>query len=146
MKIKALLSTTVFPMDGTYTITRLGITPDVSGIQHYIGHPDTKSILESLGAIPSESKLFPGLLPGESAIACSIKQGMSNRAVDGFNSAHQSVTEDMIDFRLVTRSEICGFCNGEGEYGLYPHWYCASCGATNAKIINKIKNMKEWRL
>lgn len=124
----AILSTTVLPIDGTYTVSRLEGTPNISGIRHYVGHPDTKQIIESLGAVQAESKLFQGLNPGESAISCSIKQGLSNRAVDGFSSAHQSVTVDMIEFRLITRAEICGFCNHEAR--IYPLWHCANCGAT----------------
>ena len=128
MKIIAILSTTVLPIDGTYTVSRLEETPNISGIRHYVGHPDTKQIIESLGAVQAKSKLFQGLNPGESAISCSIKQGLSNRAVDGFSSAHQSVTVDMIEFRLITRAEICGFCNQESR--IYPLWHCANCGAT----------------
>jgi hypothetical protein len=100
--IKAILSTTVLPLDGLYSVHRLEIDaiPDITGIPHYIGHPDTKNIVESLGATQAESKLFKGLQHGEHAIACSIKQGMSNRAVDGFTTPHQAITAGMLDFRL----------------------------------------------
>ena len=123
----AILSTTVLPLDGTYTVTRLETIPDIKGVKHYIGHPDTKTIVESIGSIQSESKLFEGLQCGESAISVSIKQGMSTRAVNGFTNPHQEVTVDMLDFRLITRAEICGFCNNETR--IYPHWHCAGCGA-----------------
>ena len=104
--VKAILSTTVLPIDGTYTITTLSNTPIMRDIPHYVGHPDTKKIIEELGAVQSDSKLFLGLRPGESAISCSIKQGLSSRAVDGFSSAHQSVTVDMIEFRRITRAFV----------------------------------------
>jgi hypothetical protein len=129
-RLVAILSTTVLPIDGTYSVKRIELCDTVSiiGVPHYVGHPATKEIVESLGAVPAESKLFTGLLPGQSALACSIKQGLSSRVVDGFTSPHQEVTKDMLDFRLITRAEICGFCGKESR--LYPLWHCAGCGAT----------------
>ena len=126
--VKAILSTTVLPIDGTYTVTTLSDTPIMRDIPHYVGHPDTKKIIEELGAVQSDSKLFTGLKPGESAISCSIKQGMSNRVIDGFCMAHQTVTIDMLEFRLIARAEICGFCGREAR--IYPLWHCANCGTT----------------
>ena len=126
--IIALLSTTVLPLDGTYTVQRLENIPNVTGLPHYIGHPDTKRIVENMGAIQSESRLFESLLPGQSAIACSIQHGMSTRATQGFTNPHQEVTVDMLEFRLITRAEVCCMCKQEAR--IYPFWSCSSCGAT----------------
>jgi hypothetical protein len=131
IKLIAILSTTVLPLDGTYSVQTVGIDKAKSlfaGVLHFIGHPATKEIVENLGAIQSPSKLFLGLQPGESALSCRIKQGQSNRVVDGFNSAHQEVSVHNLDFRIITRAEICGFCGQETR--IYPHWHCAGCGAT----------------
>lgn len=106
----AVLSTTVLPHDGTYDVYTLsqGDIPDISGIPHYIGHPDTKNIVESLGAIPSPTKLFAGLQPGQSAICFPIHQGLSSRANDGFTSPHQNVDLSMLSVRVITRVDKGG--------------------------------------
>lgn len=103
--MKAILSTTVLPLDGTYSVRTLpvGDIPDITGIPHYIGHPDTKSIVESLGAIPAPTKLFAGLQIGEQAICFPITQGLSTRKEDGFSSPHQSVDLSMLSVRIITR-------------------------------------------
>ena len=67
MRPVAVLSTTVLPLDGVYSVQTLaaGNIPDLAGVPHYIGHPDTKVIVESLGAVQAPSKLFAGLQPGD---------------------------------------------------------------------------------
>lgn len=103
----AVLSTTVLPLDGVYRVETLppGQIPSLVGVPHYIGHPDTKTIVESLGAVPAPSKLFPGLQVGEQAICFPIAQGKSTRAVDGFTSPHQNVSLDDLQIRVITRLE-----------------------------------------
>ena len=124
--VVAILSTTVLPLNGTYTVCTLeNQIPNITGIPHYIGHPDTKAIVESLGAVQSESKLFKGLQPGESAIACSIKQGMSTRATSGSTNPHQEITSDMLDFRIITRARNCCYCKED----LIISMHCSGCGA-----------------
>lgn len=104
---KAVLSTTVLPLDGTYRVETLppGQIPSLVGVPHYIGHPDTKQIVESLGAVPAAEKLFPGLQPGEQAVCFPIAQGKSTRAVDGFTSPHQSVDLSDLQIRVIIRLE-----------------------------------------
>jgi len=102
-KIVACLSTTVLPLDGTYTVKEISECPKVKGVPHYINHPDTKSIVESFGAIQSESKLFTGLQPFESAICFAIKQGKSKRATDGFTTPHQNIDISDLSIRVLTR-------------------------------------------
>lgn len=101
----AVLSTTVLPLDGVYRVQTLppGEIPALVGVPHYIGHPDTKAIVEELGAVPAPTKLFPGLAVGEQAICFPIAQGKSARAVDGFTSPHQSVSFDDLQVRVITR-------------------------------------------
>ena len=52
----AVLSTTVLPIDGIYEVRTVD-SVDIIDIPHYINHPDTKKIVEKLGAIPSDNKL-----------------------------------------------------------------------------------------
>ena len=106
---KAILSTTVLPLDGQYKVVTLGSTPDITGVPHYIGHPATRDIVESLGAVKAGSNLFAGLEVGESALCFSIKQGLSTRATEGFTSPHQEVSMDALVVRKITRVREC-FC------------------------------------
>jgi L-aminopeptidase/D-esterase-like protein len=100
--IVAVLSTVILPLDGTYQVQTLASAPNIAETPHYIGHPDTKAIVEELGAIAATSKLFYGLQVGESAIAFPIKQGRSNRSQGG-TAVNQAVTIEDLDIRLVTR-------------------------------------------
>lgn len=103
--IITVLSTTVLPVDGIYSVETLptGIIPSLVGIDHYIGHPDTKAIVEELGAVPAPDKLFKGLNVGECALCFPITQGKSTRATDGFTSPHQNVKLKDLTVRIITR-------------------------------------------
>lgn len=100
--IKAVLSTTIVPLDGTYDI-RTVKNADIAGVPHYIGHPATKEIVERMGAIKADSNLFAGLEIGEKAVAFSIKQGLSSRKSEGFTNPHQDVTADQLQIRIIER-------------------------------------------
>lgn len=102
---KAVLSTTVLPLDGVYQVRTLEYLPDINGVPHYIGHPATKAIVEQLGAIEAPSKLFQGLEVGEAAVCFAIKQGRSNRKDEGFTTPHQEVTIDDLSIREIIRLE-----------------------------------------
>lgn len=105
MKLQAVLSTTVLPLDGIYQVETLpaGNLPDIVGVPHYIGHPDTRNLVEGLGAVQAETKLFPGLQPGERAVCFPIQQGKSSRATEGFTTPHQSVSLNDLSVRIITR-------------------------------------------
>ncbi len=126
--VVAITSTTILPLDGLYEVSRVDINGSlsghgpaeirdsrnnpsnpsvpvmalISGTPHYIGHPSTKAIVEGMGAVPSSTKLFSGLNPGEAMLCCAIKQGMSDRSQGG-TAINQVVTPDMLDWRLVVR-------------------------------------------
>lgn len=103
--IKVILSTTVLPLDGTYRITTIspyGVEKLVDGVQHYIGHPATKTIVEKMGAVQAPSKLFEGLDRGETALAVSIMQGRSTRGTLG-KTVDQDVVLDDLHFRIIKR-------------------------------------------
>ena len=115
----AILSTTVLPLDGIYRVTTLpaGEIPDLSGIPHYVGHPDTKAIVESLGAIPAPTKLFAGLQPGESAVCFPIAQGQSTRATEGHTNPHQAADLSMLSVRMIWR-----LLDNEGNEARSSNW------------------------
>jgi hypothetical protein len=86
---KAILSTTVIPIDGTYRIKTLPHGKiNLSGMPHYCEHPDTAALIESFGAV-----------------CVPIQQGKSTRAKDGFTNPHQNVTLTEIEFREIERIE-----------------------------------------
>lgn len=99
----AVLSTTVLPLDGIYRVETIQGSPDIAGVPHYIGHPDTKTLVESFGAVQAESKLFPGLQPGEKAICFPIQQGKSTRATEGFTIPHQNISMSDLAIRIIIR-------------------------------------------
>lgn len=110
--MKAILSTTVLPIDGTYSVKTLKgddreqLLTSLSGVPHYVGHPDTKAIVEALGATQAPTKFFTGLEVGERALCVPIKQGLSSRAIEGFTNPHQAIEEiGTLDMRVITRLE-----------------------------------------
>lgn len=105
MKLAAILSTTVLPVDGLYKIKTVAKEdlPSLMGVPHYIGHPATQAIVESMGAVKAPTNLFSGLQEGEYALAVSIKQGLSSRKEVGFTTPHQDVTIDDLCFRIIYR-------------------------------------------
>jgi len=107
MTFVAVLSTTVLPVDGVYRVETLppGEIPSLAGVPHYVGHPDTKQIVEDLGAVPAPTKLFPGQAVGEQVICFPIAQGKSTRATEGFTTPHQAVDLADLQVRVITRLE-----------------------------------------
>lgn len=129
---KAILSTTVLPLDGTYKITTLSEVPDITGVPHYIGHPATREIVENLGAVKAETNLFLGLLPGEQAICFPIQQGVSSRKEEGFSSPHQDISISKLSIRVIIRIDkpFAGACNGHvGWYDGNSAYCCGNCKA-----------------
>lgn len=109
LKICAVLSTTALPVDGTYEVRTLHdderdrCLKSLAGVPHFVGHPDTKAIVEAMGAVPAPTKPFKGLEHYETAVCFPIKQGLSTRASEGF-TVHQAISEiATLDIRLITR-------------------------------------------
>ena len=75
---------------------------DLKGIEHYIGHPCTKQIIEGLGAVPAVSRTFHGLHVGEAAICVPIKHNRNSRK-HRYTRANQIVTVDDLCFRILKR-------------------------------------------
>lgn len=99
---QAVLSSTVLSLDGSYTVQTLDSAPVVSGLPHYVGHPDTKAVLDAAGAVHTKG-LFAGLQVGQAFYACSLAQPRNGGADD--HTTHQAVTDPLNDlvWRLVTR-------------------------------------------
>lgn len=70
MNLVAVLSSTVINVSGNYDV-EVGVDmPDIKGLTHFVGHPDTRKVIESLGAVyAGAGELFKGLEVGESFIA-----------------------------------------------------------------------------
>lgn len=72
-RIVAILSSTVINVSGEYDV-RVGIpfadVEGVKGVTHYVGHPDTRAVVESLGAeYAGKGARFEGLEVGEAFMA-----------------------------------------------------------------------------
>jgi hypothetical protein len=104
-KVIAILSTTVLPKDGIYAVHQVENLSQINlqGVPHYIGHPATKQIVESLGAVQAPTRLFTGLEVGETALCFAIAQGKSTRTTQGFTSPHQDVTLDDLAVQVIVR-------------------------------------------
>lgn len=101
--IVAVLSTSVMPKDGLYSIKTVDRdSVNLKGLPHYIGHPCTKRIVEKLGAVPAKSRTFRGLRIGESAICVPIRHSKNHRE-HHFTRANQKVTIDDLCFRVLRR-------------------------------------------
>lgn len=99
IKFVAILSSTVLT-DGTFECQTIPFPTDLSSVPHYVGHPDTKALIEALGAVQSSEKLFAGLEVGESYLAVPLAK---NARTEGWttNTAVSSISE--LTARLVTR-------------------------------------------
>lgn len=95
----AVLSTTVLT-DGTFTCETIPFPQELSGIPHYVGHPDTKALVEALGAVKAPTNLFEGLEVGESYLAVPLA---NNQRADGW-TVHQAVAGlHQLKAKVVTR-------------------------------------------
>ncbi len=98
-KYVAILSSTVLT-GGTFECKEVAFPQDLSGTPHYVGHPDTKSLVEALGAVPATSKLFGGLQIGESYLAVPLAQ---NKRENGW-TVHTAVSDvSQLKAKVVTR-------------------------------------------
>jgi hypothetical protein len=103
---KAILSTTVLPLDGVYRVETLALFNEkmLDGVPHYVGHPDTKEQLEFYGAVKAPSNLFGGLQVGESCLCVPLAKprdnGNSNMNVEKTLSSYKDLS-----FRVLTRLE-----------------------------------------
>lgn len=75
---------------------------DLSGIPHYIGHPSTARIAESLGAVDRSDRRFKGLDTGESALCLVLRQDTPGRTIRG-SVVDREASFDDLDVRLLRR-------------------------------------------
>ena len=97
----AVLSSTVINVSGQYSV-EVGIPlPNVKGLTHYVGHPDTNKLITALGAVyAGTGALFNGLAVGESFIAVPL----ANPNRDAGFTVDQALTSlDQIRVTRVTR-------------------------------------------
>ena len=101
--IVAILSTSVMPKDGIYSIRTVNRKKiNLHGLPHYIGHPCTKKIIESMGAVAAPDRTFHGLDVGEEAICVPIKH-RKNKREHRFARANQVVGIKDLCFRILKR-------------------------------------------
>lgn len=95
----AILSSTVLT-DGTFQCETISFPNDLSGVPHYVGHPDTKALIEALGAVQATEKLFDGLEIGESYLAVPLA---NNKREAGW-TVNQAVSDlSQLTAKLVRR-------------------------------------------
>lgn len=98
--MKAILSTTLISVPGTYRVDELSWVPDVSGVNHYVGHPDTRRLLDAAGAVYVPG-FFNGLEPGECFLAARLKA--PERKGEAGSVPNQAATAADLQFLRVTR-------------------------------------------
>ena len=107
----AVLTSTVIPKDGLYSVASYhrGAAERgeivCKGVKHYVGHPSTAKVVESMGAIASADKLFPGLMVGESALVATLRPEHSYREKHGHSGPHVNVTAGDLRWRILRRVE-----------------------------------------
>ena len=71
-----------------------------NGVTHFVGHPATKILLESVGLKQDAEKLFSGLKPGESFVA--VPLAVNPR--EGHITCDQAITAwSQVSVKVVTR-------------------------------------------
>lgn len=82
----AILSTTILTV-GDFRVEQIAFPESLAGIPHYVGHPETKALIEELGAQQAPEKLFTGLQVGETYLAVPLA---NNKREAGW-TVHQAV-------------------------------------------------------
>ena len=98
---KAVLSTTLLLQPGTYKAEQLDSLPDVVGVPHYVGHPDTRTMLDAAGAVYTPGR-FGGLDVGESYLAVPLR--LPERTGEAGSVPNQKAGADDIRPMRVTRT------------------------------------------
>ena len=100
-KVVAVLSSTVLT-EGTFKCQDVGFADvDLAGVPSFVGHPDTKTLLERLG-VESVPGLFLGLSVGESFLAVPLA---NNKREPGWTVDQAVAGLGELRAKLVTRLE-----------------------------------------
>lgn len=75
---------------------------DLSGVPHYVGHPSTARIAESLGAVDWSDRKFQGLDTGEAALCLVLRPDTPGRTIRG-STVDREVGFDDLEVRLLRR-------------------------------------------
>lgn len=99
-KLVAVLSSTVINRSGNYRIVVDAELPEVSGLPHYVGHPDTAQVINGLGAVAQpKGSLFGGLEVGEAFVAFPLQNPdrsagwTKDQAIAGLGNLRVTVVE-----------------------------------------------------
>lgn len=93
--VVAILSSTVLPIDGDYRRREITFPGNLEGVQHYVGHPATKELVEALGATRAESNLFGGLEVGEACLCVPLAKPRDDGKSEWTNHAAVESTKDL---------------------------------------------------
>lgn len=94
----AVLSTTLLQEEGVYQYLPLPEAPTVAGCPHHVGHPDTRKILDGLGAIYTPG-LFQGLQVNQAAYVARIENSRRGAA----STTDQEARPEDIKWGMVIR-------------------------------------------
>lgn len=101
MTVRAILSSTVLSLDGTYRYESIATIPTVTGIPHYVGHPATRYLIDQAGAVYTPG-YFPGLQPSEAYLVAQLKDPRKGGA---FTADVPGVEPGDLKWGIVTRVE-----------------------------------------
>lgn len=124
-KVKAILTSTIVVTPALVWVRKYEGTKDslhelCAGVPHYVGHPATREIVESLDAIKAPTNLFEGLEVSETALIFRIAQGKSSRRATGI-TIDQAVT--MADLEVLAMTRLDESCMIQA---------CRNCAGRNA--------------
>lgn len=104
-RLTAVLTSTVLT-PGVFRATEINLaTTTLTGVPHYIGHPSTRSVVESLGAIPAPERFFAGLQPGEAYLAVRLRPESNTSRASGGITLDTEVSISDLEAMLVERVE-----------------------------------------
>ena len=102
MNIVVVLSSTILIVDGIYERKTIALSevPSIEGLDHYIGHPDTRKLAESAFKLIFHEGKFGGLKNGETAL-CLPLQNLDRSQGWSVDTAISSMKE--LQFVTITR-------------------------------------------
>jgi hypothetical protein len=92
--VVAILSSTVLSREGTYQYVTFESMPCIAGLRHYVGHPATKHILDSAGAVHTLG-YFAGLEVGQAYLTCQLRDPRK-----GMSFTQDKPNVDMLDLKF----------------------------------------------
>lgn len=99
-KFVAILSSPLGFVGMTLKFDSVPFPTELTGIPHYVGHPDTKALIEALGAVPAPTKNYGGPEVGQSYLAVPLAK---NPRTGGYTTDTAISDVSQLKAVLVTR-------------------------------------------